>query len=71
MRAAWYETQGPARDVLKVGLMADPTPALVKCGSGSRRRASIPATSRSVRTPSGTSSPVPGGSFLTAMVRVS
>jgi NADPH:quinone reductase len=26
MRAAWYETQGPARDVLKVGIMADPTP---------------------------------------------
>ena len=27
MRAAWYETQGPAREVLKVGIMADPTPA--------------------------------------------
>jgi len=26
MRAAWYETQGPARDVLTVGIMADPTP---------------------------------------------
>jgi hypothetical protein len=26
MRAAWYETQGPAREVLKVGIMADPTP---------------------------------------------
>ena len=25
MRAAWYEKQGPARDVLKVGEMADPT----------------------------------------------
>jgi NADPH:quinone reductase len=26
MRAAWYEKQGPARDVLKVGVMPDPTP---------------------------------------------
>ena len=26
MRAAYYETQGPAREVLKVGTMADPTP---------------------------------------------
>ena len=26
MRAAFYETQGPAREVLKVGTMADPTP---------------------------------------------
>jgi len=26
MRAAWYERQGPARDVLQVGTMADPTP---------------------------------------------
>jgi D-arabinose 1-dehydrogenase-like Zn-dependent alcohol dehydrogenase len=26
MRAAWYEQQGPARDVLKVGTMADPAP---------------------------------------------
>jgi hypothetical protein len=26
MRAAFYETQGPAREVLKVGIMADPTP---------------------------------------------
>ena len=27
MRAAWYEKQGPARDVLKVGEMPDPIPA--------------------------------------------
>src|ERR1700722_19902769 len=27
MRAAWYEKQGPARDVLVVGEMPDPTPA--------------------------------------------
>jgi NADPH:quinone reductase len=27
MRAAWYEKQGPAREVLIVGEMADPTPA--------------------------------------------
>jgi NADPH:quinone reductase len=26
MRAAWYEKQGPAREVLTVGVMADPTP---------------------------------------------
>ena len=26
MRAAWYERQGPARDVLRVGEMPDPTP---------------------------------------------
>src|SRR5688572_33396314 len=26
MRAAWYEKQGPAREVLRVGVMADPTP---------------------------------------------
>jgi NADPH2:quinone reductase len=26
MRAAWYEQQGPAREVLRVGVMADPTP---------------------------------------------
>jgi NADPH:quinone reductase len=26
MRAAWYETQGPAREVLRVGDMADPAP---------------------------------------------
>jgi threonine dehydrogenase-like Zn-dependent dehydrogenase len=26
MRAAWYEKQGPAREVLKMGEMADPTP---------------------------------------------
>jgi NADPH2:quinone reductase len=26
VRAAFYETQGPAREVLKVGTMADPTP---------------------------------------------
>jgi NADPH:quinone reductase len=26
MKAAWYEKQGPARDVLKVGEMPDPTP---------------------------------------------
>src|SRR3954471_11104985 len=26
MRAAWYEQQGPARDVLKVGTMTNPTP---------------------------------------------
>ena len=26
MRAAWYETQGPAREVLNVGIMAEPTP---------------------------------------------
>jgi NADPH:quinone reductase len=28
VRAAWYEKQGPARDVLKVGEMPDPTPGL-------------------------------------------
>src|ERR1700740_2279679 len=27
MRAAWYEKQGPAREVLTVGEMPDPTPA--------------------------------------------
>src|SRR5438477_12700819 len=27
MRAAWYEKQGPARDVLTVGTMADPIPS--------------------------------------------
>lgn len=27
MKAAWYEKQGPARDVLIVGVMPDPTPA--------------------------------------------
>jgi len=27
MRAAWYEKQGPAREVLKVGEMSDPSPA--------------------------------------------
>jgi NADPH2:quinone reductase len=26
MRAAWYERQGPAREVLTVGTMADPAP---------------------------------------------
>ena len=26
MRAAWYETQGQAQDVLKVGIMAEPAP---------------------------------------------
>src|ERR1044072_3066720 len=26
MRAAWYEAQGPAAEVLRVGIMADPTP---------------------------------------------
>jgi NADPH2:quinone reductase len=26
MRAAWYENQGPARDVLTVGELPDPTP---------------------------------------------
>jgi NADPH2:quinone reductase len=26
MRAAWYEKQGPAREVLRVGVLADPTP---------------------------------------------
>ena len=26
MRAAWYEKQGPARDVLTVGQMDDPQP---------------------------------------------
>ena len=26
MRAAWYEKQGPARDVLTVGVMPDPLP---------------------------------------------
>ncbi len=28
MRAAWYEKQGTARDVLVVGEMPDPTPGL-------------------------------------------
>lgn len=27
MNAAWHESQGPARDVLVVGKMLDPTPA--------------------------------------------
>ena len=27
MRAAWYEKQGPAREVLTVGEMPEPTPA--------------------------------------------
>ncbi|MGB6430977.1 MAG: hypothetical protein WBF06_10345, partial [Candidatus Acidiferrales bacterium] len=27
MKAAWYEKQGPAREVLMVGEMPDPTPA--------------------------------------------
>ena len=27
MRAAWYEKQGPAREVLVVGEMPDPRPA--------------------------------------------
>ena len=27
MKAAWYEKQGPARDVLVVGEMPDPIPA--------------------------------------------
>jgi NADPH2:quinone reductase len=27
MRAAWYEQQGPAQDVLRVGELPDPTPA--------------------------------------------
>ena len=27
MRAAWYEKQGPAREVLTVGEMPDPRPA--------------------------------------------
>jgi hypothetical protein len=26
MRAAWYDKQGPARELLRVGVMADPTP---------------------------------------------
>jgi NADPH:quinone reductase len=26
MRAAWYEQHGPAREVLKISEMADPTP---------------------------------------------
>ena len=26
MRAAWYEKQGPAREVLRVGVIADPLP---------------------------------------------
>ena len=26
MRAVWYEKQGPAREVLKVGFMPDPSP---------------------------------------------
>ena len=26
MRAAWYEQQGPARDVLKIGTTAAPSP---------------------------------------------
>ena len=34
MRAAWYERQGTARDVLKVGEMEPPASALVKCGYG-------------------------------------
>ena len=27
MKAAWYEQQGPAREVLRVGEMPDPHPA--------------------------------------------
>ena len=54
MRAAWYERQGPAREVLKVGVMADPIP-----GSGEVRiriaaSGINPGTSRSGRTRSDT-----------------
>jgi hypothetical protein len=39
MRAAWYEKQGPARDVLVVGEMPDPSPELARSGLGSRLQA--------------------------------
>ena len=32
MKAAWCERQGTARDVLRVGEMEDPHPAVAKCG---------------------------------------
>jgi NADPH2:quinone reductase len=34
MRAAWYEKQGPAREVLKIGEMAEPAPGPGKCVYG-------------------------------------
>src|SRR6476619_4921607 len=38
MRAAWYERQGPAREVLRVGMMADPLQGGKALTHASRRR---------------------------------
>ena len=47
MKAAWYEKQGPANQVLTVGEMPDRMLGPEKSGFGSPLPASIPGTSRS------------------------
>ena len=39
MRAGWYEQNGPAKAVLKIGERSDPEPAPGEAGCGSRARA--------------------------------
>lgn len=38
MLASWYDAQGPATEVLQVGELPDPTPALARSGSASPSR---------------------------------
>ena len=49
MKAAWYEKQGAARDVLIVGEMNDPQPLAGEVRIQSPFRALIPAMARNAR----------------------
>lgn len=41
MRAAWYERQGPAREVIQIGGMARPVPGPGEVRVRTRRRTSV------------------------------
>lgn len=65
MKAAWYERQGAANEVLKVGDMETHCRARARYVSGLLPLASIRATSKSARIPLALACPTPA-SFLTA-----
>jgi hypothetical protein len=51
MKAAWYEKQGPAREVLTLGEIPDPSPTAGEVRIRIAASGSIQAILRSVKTP--------------------
>jgi NADPH:quinone reductase-like Zn-dependent oxidoreductase len=72
MRAAWYEKQGPAREVLVVGEMPDPHPGAgevrIRIAASGINPGDVKKRQDSFVTPSPTSRPRPAGELRTFLV---